>query len=553
MPSNLASASEDSGSMLPSMGFMFGRTSQVLALVGGGLILDSGEAEHTFAFRCQERFLVYNTMAGLRTVLLTMDERHEARLQSLVGGLNEQMGVITSLMGLAAPVVPRPMYVRCTLRELRLCTSESFEAEARALAHRGEPVSFVANQVSPTTARLLGELARLLRERGVVVDFDAERCAQVAALALQWHNKAVFLALRADCSAAGGPPWVDTTVLRGREVLDRPGWPSLQQMAGRDWSAHKHSPDEVFFKSAQDSAGNLSTIASASQDPAGQPALLSEWRRWLHAEGFDAPDHLATLKAECALVPSLQDQDFDDALLAELRQQQGRRRADIALLAQPVLRPPAGAAGASLARNRPASVGVSLMVEPGRPPRLLAVNAQIFRDAQRRQFLGTMLDTRLEDDPLVTGFARECLSASVPLARRGWMGPVNFDGCLGEDGRYWFAGDCNPRLTALYVPLVVRGWLEARGVRVDSIASLGYRGEFVLPHPRRSLGTWAHDGLLFDVRRARGLLILPSLARQDGHDLMAINLPPDEATRCVERLRASEPAFVPSQLETLHV
>ncbi|MET5019890.1 glutathione synthetase, partial [Burkholderia pseudomallei] len=64
-------------------GFAFGGGDRARAFVGGGLILDSGEAENTFAFRCQDRVLVYTGWLGLPSVLLVLDDahsRHYARL-----------------------------------------------------------------------------------------------------------------------------------------------------------------------------------------------------------------------------------------------------------------------------------------------------------------------------------------------------------------------------------------------------------------------------------------------------------------------------------------
>lgn len=526
-------------------GFAFGRGQATLALMGGGLILDSGEAENTFAFRCQDRFLAYNALLGLRSVLLVLDGAHEQRLRGLLMQLQGRLRMLSEWQGLPPPQAPVPLFVRCGLANLDLSARGSFDAQAAALAQAGQSIGFLANQVSPTVARLLDTLAGLLRERGVPVAFDADACARVGSLALAWHNKARFLAQRPALQACGGPPWADSVVLPARELLAQPEWPSLAARVARAWKLAE-PPAELFLKSAQDSSGNVSAVVSPQAGAADTPAFLAEVRRWLLAEDFAAPAHLRELRAECALAPSLEGVAFSDHQLAVLRAQQAARRRGIDLLVQPVLRPPADAG------DRHSSIGVSLLVQDDGTPRLLCANAQLYRDAQRRQFLGVLLDDGLLRDGAVAAFARECTEAAAALARQGFRGPVNFDGCLARDGRYWFTGDCNPRLTALYVPLAVRMRLAACGVEAKRVISFGYRGESVIADPPTTLSAWADAGLLFSARTQRGMLVLPNLARQAGHDLLAVNLDRAQAVDALRRMRLLAPDSVPPHLEFLH-
>ncbi|MES2936337.1 MAG: glutathione synthetase [Pseudomonadota bacterium] len=524
--------------------FAFGRGQLPLALMGGGLILDSGEAENTFAFRCQDRFLAYNALLGLRSVLLVLDDAHEARYRVLLANLNARLRMLSEWQGLPPPHAPAPLYVRCDLAGLRLSAGGSFDAEAAALAQAGQSVGFIANQVSPTASRLLGELAGLLRERGARVEFDAGACTRVGELALDWHNKARFLAQRPALQARDGPPWADSMVIPARELLVQPHWQALAARAMREWNL-AGPPTELFLKSAQDSSGNVSAVVAPDADAASNPAFLAEVRRWLLAEDFAAPAHLHELRTECRLAPSLEGVPFGDALLAALRARQAQRRGGIALIAQPVLRPPADTSG-----QHP-GIGISLLVED-RGARLVAANAQLYRDAQRRQFLGILLDDGLLHDEAVARFARQCTAAASVLAEQGFRGPVNFDGCLARDGSYWFTGDCNPRLTALYVPLAVRMRLAACGVEAKRVISFGYRGEVAIADPPATLSTWADAGLLFGARTQRGMLVLPNLARRAGHDLLAVNLDRAQAGDALRRMRLLAPGSVPPQLEAIH-
>src|SRR5687768_17941750 len=74
--------------------FCFGAGSERLAVMGGGLILDSGEAENTFLCRCQDRYLVYSHLLGLRSMLFVSDEKHAQRYDILIGETEKELFLI---------------------------------------------------------------------------------------------------------------------------------------------------------------------------------------------------------------------------------------------------------------------------------------------------------------------------------------------------------------------------------------------------------------------------------------------------------------------------
>ncbi|WDD94060.1 glutathione synthetase [Burkholderia sp. FERM BP-3421] len=524
--------------------FAFGRGDRRLAFIGGGLILDSGEAENTFVFRCQDRFLVYTSLLGLPSVILVFDDAHGRRYDRLLTALDARLRHLAEAQGLPAPRIPAPLYVRCDLSTLALSATESFDRAARALAADGASIGFVMNQVSPTAARMLRELTDLLRERNVRVVFDDADCERVASLAQTWHNKARFMAFQREAAIDGGPPQVRGMVLAPDAFVALRDWTTLAQRFA-DACGLAAPPDALFLKSSQDSSGNVSAILSAATFADRAPAFAAEVRRWLLAEGFGEPAFVRELRAECALPPAWEGATPDDATLRALRQAQAARRARLPLIVQLVVRPPVEA-------GSPASVGVTLFVDEAGGHRVVDAGAQWYRDAQRRQFLGLHLDDAWSDDRRVRALSEQCGTLAGALAARGYRGPVNFDACLGQDGRYWFVGDCNPRLTAAYVPLAVRAWLRASGVAVRSISSFGYRGEFVIDHLGPCLDAWSEAGLLVGGERRRGLLILPNLARRNGHDALAINLDGAQAADSLMRMRRLVPQAVPAHLESIH-
>ncbi|AMP39873.1 glutathione synthetase [Ralstonia solanacearum] len=525
--------------------FAFGRGDVPIAFIGGGLILDSGEAENTFVFRCQDRFLVYTSLQGWASLVLVLDEDQRRHYERLLATLAARLQHLAEVHGVSPPRLPMPLYVQCDLRTLSLAATDSLANVADVLAKRRERVFFLTNQVSPTTSRLLRELTGLLRERGVRVEFDAAACEQVSTLALDWHNKARFMAFQRDAAMSGGPPRPPSMVLAPDAFIGTQSWREL----ANDFARHGDlatPPAELFLKSSQDSSGNVSAILSEAAYPEHAAAFAAEVRRWLLADGFDDERFVQELRDECALPPSWEHVRLDDGTLAALRQAQARRRTRLPLIVQPVLRPPADGS------DRPASLGVSLFVDDDSCPHVVAVAAQLYRDAQRRQFVGLYVDDRLLHDHRARALAEQCKSMARTLARHGYRGPVNFDACLGPDDRYWFVGDCNPRLTALYVPLAVRAWLRADGVQVDSVISFGYRGELAMQDVPRCIDAWSGAGLLFSRRQPRGMVILPNLARRDGHDALAVNLDVAQAAAAFEGMRKLAPQAVPTHLQSIY-
>lgn len=519
-----------------------------LAVIGGGLILDSGEAENTFVFRCQDRFLAYTGLLELRSVVFVLDDAHRLHYQGLFKALDQRLRNLAELHGVAPPRLPEPLYVPCDLHTLAVADAPFLAEAARALAAAGQRVCFVANQLSPTTARMLGELAALLRRHGVAVALDEAACSRLAALAQQWHNKAHFLAFQHQASVQAGvqagPPQVPTWVVAAQAFLALPDWNALAGRFAAECGLDA-LPQALFIKSAQDSSGNVSALLSRSNHAQCLPAFAAEVRRWLLAEDFDDLRHVHELRAECERPPSLQGVRFSDATLAALRRMQAGRRQGLPLLVQPVV-------GEAPGTHLPTRLGVSLRVEADGSSRIVALAAQLYRDAQRRQFFGMQLDEAIARHAAARQFAAQCQALAAAMAARGYCGPVNFDACLDEAGQYRFVGDCNPRLTALYAPLAVQAWLRALGVQAARVIGLGYRGDFAIPDLPASLAAWAAAGLLFTRQKPRGLLLLPNLAQRDGHDVLAINLDLAEARQHLARMQALTPGIVPAALEDIH-
>src|SRR5688500_9267618 len=87
-----------------------------LGIISGGLILDSGEAERTFIFRCQDRYLAYNTLQGLRSVLFVSNDEHVRYYREALAGFQQSWEAITAASGVLPPSgLPEPVFVACDI------------------------------------------------------------------------------------------------------------------------------------------------------------------------------------------------------------------------------------------------------------------------------------------------------------------------------------------------------------------------------------------------------------------------------------------------------
>lgn len=523
--------------------FRFGAGTVSLALVGGGLILDSGEAENTFLYRCQDRYLAYTALLGLRSILLVSGEAHARRYDMLIRQMHEKLSLVAEHCGgFMWPTPQPPFYVQCDLTTLRVADGFArFERQAAQLRADGSAVCFVLNQVSPSTYLILAQLERALRERGVATAFDARSCETVANLALAVHNKERYVRLLRGGRARGLPPHVPTAVISGAAFLAIASWPELVA-AYRCGCADRSEVAALFVKSAQDSSGNVSARLTRDNFSEKIAAFKSEVRRRLLSQDIDYAELVAELRAEIDAAPSLRHYPFSERALHDFRRRQSERRQDIGLLVQAAICPPPDRG------DRCCAVGVSVMIDAAGAVRPIAVAAQLYKDDERRQFLGSYLSQTLARDVLSAARLEKLRALCALFAAEGYCGPINFDACLDERADYTFVYDCNPRLTAIGPPLAVAAALAQHGLRADSVQSLGYRGEFVIQDLAACLDAWRRAGLLCTPQYPRGAIVLPNLSRQDGYDVTIVNHSIAEAAGLLARMRESAGDGVSSSL-----
>jgi hypothetical protein len=489
-----------------------------LAIVSGGLILDGGEAEHSFVYRCQDRFLTYSALMGWRSLFFAVDDRHVDMYRAHVAALAGRLAVIASRTGLFGETrIETPLFLLADLETLEISAPATLGQQLQdpglvAAAQAG----IALNQVAPTYARLVRQAERLLAYHGLSLDWGPDACARMGDLALRLHDKANWIDLiRAFDGADLHVPTAVVTTAELRAVRD---WPDLTCLFCERTGSP--APGSLFLKSSRNSAGNL----AARIGPAGFGTAIDRFCGELEADtaptSLEFDRKMEELQSDVDAAPCFRPLAIEPSRLQALRWQQAERRGDLRVLIQPDL--DGGAASGGFA-----SLGLSFLVGDAGAVTPLAVGAQLYRDPARRHFLGSYLvDTHLPDG--VRQLLARTGALGAELSRLGYRGPVGFDAMRTTDGAYRLIHDCNPRLTAVFPSLAVRDWLSGAGFPAHTVATLGYRGEFVLPDPAGAMQRLDSAGLLYTATHQRGAILLPNLCRDHGYDVHLVDVSPPE-------------------------
>ena len=490
-----------------------------LAIVSGGLIYDRGEAERTFIYRCQDRFLVYSSLCGLRSVFFVASERHAAIYRARIAAQRGLFDDIRRRSGLFADRhVVEPLYVGCDIDTLRVFAPRGFAVQCRTAAESAG-AGVALNQVSPTYAVLVGEIEALLRRHGIAVRWDVPECERLGRLAWQYSDKADYLSMVA--GARELPPHVETVALSAAELQVVRGYADLAALYRE--RAGTAAPERLFLKATVNSAGNLAALVDADTAAAQLNRIRDLLAREAATDGPALDGQVRELVQEVDDAPCLRPLALSRRRLRAVKREQAKRRQVVDFLLQPQV---CGASGDGAF----AGLGLNWLIAADGSVQPICVNAQIYRDPDRKHFLGAFLSAataRAAGASFELGVRALCGA----YARRGYRGPIGFDARRTREGGYALIYDCNPRLSGVFPSLAVRDALVQSGIAIDSVLTLGYRGEFVLADPAATLEALDRRGLLCSRKNPRGAVILPNLCRDDGFDMHLVNVAPDDAER----------------------
>jgi len=496
--------------------FRFGAECPGLGLISGPLIFDTGEADRSFLYRCQDRFFSYNALSGLRSVVLVTGWSHCQRYRALWMRQRNLFERLADRTRLAVPSIEDPLYVPLDWDTLTVEPQPWFHDQD--LPSSG---GIALNQVSPTAAKIVQGL-NLLLPGGLMNIGELHRMAAIGALALQYHDKAEQFEL---CRGASGlPPHAETAVLSRHELLELKDWDAVRaRFPGRPL-------DEAYLKSSYDSGGNFAARISKA---CHKEQLQDMQRRARYEAEADAADETdcASLAADLSLSLSFVCPE-PGIQIPELLRKQKTRRGRTRFLLQKALSPPVRGAGSRC---------IGICCEASTGP--LFASGQIYRDAVRKHFLGAYLNSAFSASVLDSSLTEQMKALCSLFAAKGYRGPIGFDACAGPDGSWTLVYDCNPRLSAVYPALAVERFLWSQNLECRHLISLGYRGEWNRQSFEEWLDLFESKSLLYGAGRDRGILMLPNMSRPQGCDLLLVNVAPEESADFLNRAGLSGAAF----------
>jgi hypothetical protein len=474
-----------------------------LALLGGALLLDSGEADQTFLLRCQDRYVAYAWMFGLRPILLVEDEGQVGSLDDAIAALRNDCAQVTAATGLGGLFqIRNPLVFCCDLIDLTI----------RSLGPPSElqgPAVFHLNQVSPTAAAILLGVNRELQMHGVSTAIDPARLRADSRNAMRFNDKVSTATFTHACPTPA-PPQLETRIMSIASLFALEDWEALTAW----FSAQPARVDgSIVIKSARDSGGNVAEVFSRETFETSKRRLLDKIAL---STGQNEKAAISALRADIA-ASRLNAESYSDARLLLFETMRRERRAALELLVQRWV------PHAAPAPDMPAACGMSFHVDETSVS-LIAVNGQAYHDRERHHFRGAQLDDRIHDHFARSSLLPQMMGLCRHFASAGYRGPISFD-ALREGSGYVLIDDCNPRLSAIMPTIALRRALADIGLQPASLLSLGYRGETLVPDLAAALAALADAGLLYTRTTRSGILPIPNMVRSGGVDLFVVDAP----------------------------
>lgn len=497
----------------------------VLPLVcnSGFLLLDSGEVDPSFVYRCQDRYFVYTSMVGLRSLFFVASDRHFELYVQLIEQLRQRFRAASPWQEMWENLVlPTPCFVPCDAHrgEIPLTPLLVQQIQRPEVRESLLTLGLRCNQISPALTQLWRQWLQHIHSGGLGWDgsggIDLEHCDHAGQLALRFHDKSAYVQLVKAIAPEELPPHTPTLVLTVDELSRLPTWEALYQRF-KAATHHTIEPTAFYAKSSFDSGGNAATILNHTGYAQQQSAFLQELSgtQSLMDMGYCRRELRAAIAAQPTLAALLwSDTTVNNYATAWVNQ---RRQSSLMVLVQPQLKP------TTQHPNRPHGIGYSVSIAPTGACQIIAVAAQVYADPNYKHHLGSWLSTELTQQITTLIPFASVHRLAQQFFQEGYCGPISFDAILNEAGQYEFIYDCNPRLTAIFPSLAVWNFLSQQGFAIESVFNLDYRGRYQLSNPETSVQL-AERGWLFTPQNPSGLIYIPNLAKESGFDIVMVNM-----------------------------
>ena len=90
------------------------------AHLGGFLLIDSGNEDLSYLFRCQERYIPYASLNNIRCLLFSRNRQHTQQYLNRYIKLNETFQEIAKNINIEFPKIVEPAIVECVFQNDRL-------------------------------------------------------------------------------------------------------------------------------------------------------------------------------------------------------------------------------------------------------------------------------------------------------------------------------------------------------------------------------------------------------------------------------------------------
>lgn len=502
-----------------------------VGLIGGSLLLDSGEADPSFMYRCQDRYFIYTSLLGIRSLFLVMNKVHADIYSQHVQKLRTALKILQSHTDIKLfDTLTEPLYLTYDATANQISLDKAFVTQLKQCGLSQLPTIYT-NQISPSSAEIIDQFKEQLSAHHIDYYFDSNAYNNAAAIASRFQDKQAYLDLLAHSLETQTIKHTPTLLIDEEKLLTLNSWEKMHSFAAEHGIADASTNPKLFVKSTLDSGGNTSALLSPDDYQVQFKELLKSIRQGVHMHdtssdiSWQALQQVIADSATLSQVPGVTELA---TIWLSIWRKSRRSKSVRYLLQRYVVKSP------QTLTALPTGIGISLFIDENKNTDLIAIAGQVYSDAEHKHHLGSLLSTKLEQSVLsicnLTALNKLCRL----FADEGYRGPISFDAVLNEQQEYEFIYDCNPRLTAVMPSLAVKSALTRMGYAIDSIINLDYRGRFQFPDLTTTLQKLKKDGLLFTAKQPHGILILPNLARKHGYDILFINLNQHEVLKAMQ-------------------